>query len=68
MNARTPAEANGEGSAKGVSLVGDTLDVAHRTAKIQSARLHRRFVLSPALAAEIAAHLHSVPEHWSVVR
>ncbi|SDO58994.1 hypothetical protein SAMN05216360_1292 [Methylobacterium phyllostachyos] len=65
MNGRTPAAANGEGSGRNVGLVGDTFHVAHRTAEIQTARLRRRFALSPALAAEIAQHLHAVPEHWS---
>lgn len=64
MNARTPAEANGEGSAKGVSLVGDAFDVAHRTAEIQSGRLRRRFNLTPAVAAAVAAHCYAVPESW----
>lgn len=68
MNEKTPA--SGMARAFGNVAVGtaDVPDLAHRAPEIQSARLRKRFVLSPALAAEIAQHLHAVPEHWSVAR
>ena len=68
MNARTPAGANGEGSAKSVSLVGDTLHVAHTTPKIQTDYLRQRFALSPSVAAVIAGLAFTAPETWRAGR
>lgn len=63
-----PAEANGEGSAKDVSLVGDTFHVAHRTAEIQTAHLRRRFNLSPAVAAAVAGLAFGQADSWRAAR
>lgn len=66
MNARTPAAANGEGSGKNVSLVGDSFHVAHRTAEIQTAHLRRRFNLTPAVAAVAAGLAYGQADSWRV--
>jgi hypothetical protein len=66
QNVRTPAGVNGEGSGKGVSLVGcDTLQIAPHTSEIQSNRLRSRYGLTPEMAAVVAAMVYGKPEHWS---
>jgi hypothetical protein len=65
MNVKTPA--SGMARAFGSKAVGtaETSDLAHRTPEIQTSHMRRRFNLSPAVAAAVAAHCFSVPEHWS---
>lgn len=65
-NVRTPAGGNGEGSGKGVSLVGcDTLQIAPHHSEIQRNRLRSRYGLTAEMAATVAAMAYGQPEHWS---
>lgn len=64
-NVRTPAGANGEGSGKSVSLVGDTFQIAPHRSEIQSNRLRSRYGLTPETAALVARLCFETPEHWS---
>lgn len=63
-NDRTPA-GQGEGSGKGVSLVGDTIQIAPHRREIQKNHLRSRFGLPPATAAALADLAFSRIEHWS---
>lgn len=62
-NDRTPA-GQGEGSGKGVSLVGDTIQIAPHRSEIQTNHLRSRFGLTPAVASVVAALAYDAPESW----
>ena len=64
-NVRTPARANGGGSGKGVSLVGDTFQIAPHRSEIQNNRLRSRYGLTAETAALVARLCFDTPEHWS---